>query len=89
MCKAKLYELYIDLKCKFKDEAFNAFNILLVGKHDGLPLPFIKSPTIDGDWCATKFIGHIFLVHSWDQTAGVALPMNPTLFFSICGSILL
>jgi len=87
MCRVKLYELYIDPKCKFKDEAFNAFHSLLVGKHDGLPLPFINSPTIDDDWCATKFNGHIFLVHSWDQTVGVALPMNPTLFYNICGYI--
>jgi hypothetical protein len=49
MCRAKLYELYIDPKCKFKDEAFNAFHILWVGKHDGLLLPFIKSLTIDDD----------------------------------------
>jgi hypothetical protein len=49
MCKVKLYELYIDHECKFKDEAFNAFHSLLVGKHDGLPLFFIKSLSIDDD----------------------------------------
>jgi hypothetical protein len=42
MCKVKLYELYINHECKFKDEAFNAFHSLLVGKHDGLPLLFIN-----------------------------------------------
>jgi hypothetical protein len=73
--------------CKFKDEAFNAFHSLLVGKHDGLPFLFIKSPTINDDQHVTKFNGHTTLVHSWDQTIGVVLPMNPTLFFSICGSI--
>jgi hypothetical protein len=82
MCRTKLYELYIDPKCKFKDEAFNGFHSLLVGKHDGLPLLFIKSPAIDDDWCATKFNGHILLVHFWDQTARVALLVNPTLFSS-------
>ncbi len=65
MCKAKLHELYIDPKCKFKDETFDAFHNLLVRKHDGLPLFFIKSPTIDDDWCATKFNGHIILFHCW------------------------
>jgi hypothetical protein len=49
MCRTKLYELYIDLKCKFKDEVFNVFHILLARKHDGLLLLFIKSPTIDDD----------------------------------------
>ncbi len=49
MCRAKLYELHIDPKCKFKDEAYNAFHSLLARKHDGLPLLFIESPTIDND----------------------------------------
>jgi hypothetical protein len=49
MYRAKLYEFHIDPKCKFKDEAFNAFHSGLVRKHDGLPLFFIKSPTIDND----------------------------------------
>jgi hypothetical protein len=49
MCIVKLYELYIDLECKFKDETFNAFHSLLARKHDGLFLLFIKSPTIDDD----------------------------------------
>jgi len=49
MCRAKLYELHIDPKCKFKDETFNAFHSLLARKHDGLPLLFIKLPTIDND----------------------------------------
>jgi hypothetical protein len=80
MCKDKLYELYNDLECKFKDETFNAFHSLLVGKHDGLPLLFIKPPTIDDDWCVTKFNGHTILVHFWDKIVGVVLLMNLTLF---------
>jgi len=48
MHKYELYELYNTLECKFRDEAFNAFHDLLVGKHDG-SLVFIKSPTIDDD----------------------------------------
>jgi hypothetical protein len=40
MCRAKLYELHIDPKCKLKDEAFNAFHNLLARKHDELPLLF-------------------------------------------------
>jgi hypothetical protein len=76
MCKVKLYELYIDHECKFKDEVFNAFHSLLILKHDGLPLLFIKSLTIDDDWCATKFNGHTTLVHFWDQIVGVILPLN-------------
>jgi hypothetical protein len=87
MCKVKLYELYIYHECKFKDETFNAFHSLLVGKHDGLPLLFIKSLTIDDDWCAIKSNGHTILVRSWDQIVGVVLLMNLTLFFYICGSI--
>jgi hypothetical protein len=67
MCKDKLYVLYNDLECKFKDEAFNAFHSLLVGKHDGMPLLFINgSPTIDDDWYVTKFNGHTILVYFWD-----------------------
>ncbi len=66
MCKDKLYVLYNDLEYKFKDEDFNAFHNLLVGKHDGMPLLFIKSPTIDDDWYVTKFNGHTILVHFWD-----------------------
>jgi hypothetical protein len=38
----------------------------LAGKHDGLLLFFIKSPTIDDDWCAIKFNGHTILIHSLD-----------------------
>jgi hypothetical protein len=87
MCGVQLYELYIDHECKFKDEAFNAFRSLLVGKHVGLLLLFIKSPTIDDDWCAIKFNGHTTLVHFWDQTVRVVLLVNPTFFFNICGYI--
>jgi hypothetical protein len=82
MCKVKLYELYIDHEFKFKDEAFNAFHNLLPRKHDGFPLLFIKSPTIDDDRCATKFNHHITLVHFWDQTIGVVLHVNPTSFLA-------
>ncbi len=49
MRKYELYEFYNTLECKFRDEAFNAFHDLLVGKHDGLSLVFIKSPTTDDD----------------------------------------
>jgi hypothetical protein len=87
MCKVKLYELYIDHECNFKDATFNAFHSLLTGKHDGLPFFFIKSPTIDDDWCATKFNGHTTLVHSWDQIVGVVLYVNPTLFFNTYGLV--
>ncbi len=87
MCKVKLYELYIDHECKFKDEVFSAFHSLLARKHDGLPLLFIKSPTIDDDWCVTKFNGHTTLVHIWDQIVSVVLLVNLTLFLNICGSI--
>jgi hypothetical protein len=49
MCKYELYELYNNRECKFRDETFNAFHDLLVGKHDGLFLVFIKSPTTNDD----------------------------------------
>ncbi len=48
---SKLYELYIDMQCTFKDEVFNAFHSPLVRKYDGWPLVFIKFPTIDDNWC--------------------------------------
>jgi len=38
-----------NIECKFRDETFNAFDDFLVGKHDGLSLVFIKSPTINDD----------------------------------------
>jgi len=38
-----------NIECKFRDETFNAFDDLLVGKHDGLSLVFIKSLAINDD----------------------------------------
>jgi hypothetical protein len=49
MRKYELYELYNNIECKFRDETFNAFHDLLVRKHGGSSLVFIKSPTIDDD----------------------------------------
>jgi hypothetical protein len=49
MCKYELYELYNNLGCQFRNETFNAFHDLLVGKNDGLSLIFNKSPTINDD----------------------------------------
>ncbi len=49
MCKSKMYELYNDLECKFKDEVFNGFHIFLDGKHEVLPMIFTKSPLGDDD----------------------------------------
>jgi hypothetical protein len=49
MCKSKVYKLYNDLECKFKDEVFNGFQIFLDDKHEVLPLIFTKSPSGDND----------------------------------------
>jgi hypothetical protein len=47
MCKYELYELYNNLGCQFRNETFNAFHDLLVGKIMGClwfsinPLPLM------------------------------------------------
>ncbi len=44
MCKSKMYELYNDLECKFKDEVFNGFHRFLDGKHEVFAFDFHKIP---------------------------------------------
>ncbi len=84
MFMSKFYEVYNDHEWKFQCIPY----VLLIGKHDRLPLVFIKSPTIHDDWCVIRFNNCTIVDHwnSWNQTNGDCLTHEVS-FSRICGFI--